>query len=245
MLARALPDVPLIVCASRYQAGRVAEARFGATVHLLDDGFQHIRLARDIDLLLVSSADLDEAVLPSGRLREPLDAARGADALLVPGTAEDAARVGGVLGVPTTFSLTPSRGTLRVLAPFANAPSSARGTRVIAVAGIARPVRFFDDLRVDGFDVVQSFAFRDHHWFTARDVQVACDAALALGAAGIVTTEKDAVRLEPLLERAASLGSLPWASVPYSVRVEPADAFRTWLLDRLAHVRRGASVGAM
>lgn len=242
MLARALPEVPLVVCASRYEAGRVAEARFGATVHLLDDGFQHIRLARDIDLLLVSGADLEEAVLPSGRLREPLDAARDADALLVPGSAADAARVGDVLGVTTTFSLTPSRGALRVLAPFTGGPASTRGTRVVAVAGIARPARFFDDLRVDGFDVAQSFAFRDHHWFTPHDVQVACDAALALGAAGIVTTEKDAVRLEPLLERAASLGSLPWACVPYSVRVEPADRFRTWLLGRLAHVRRSTSM---
>ena len=70
MLARALPGMPVLVSPDRYLAGRLAERRFGCTVHLLDDGFQHLQLARTIDLLLVSPGDLDERVLPSGRLRE-------------------------------------------------------------------------------------------------------------------------------------------------------------------------------
>ena len=67
MLARSLPGVPVLVARDRYLAGRLAERRFGCTVHLLDDGFQHLQLARDIDLLvIVSKADLDEPVLPCG-----------------------------------------------------------------------------------------------------------------------------------------------------------------------------------
>jgi tetraacyldisaccharide 4'-kinase len=90
MLARADLGVPVLVARERYWAGQVAASDFGCTLHLLDDGFQHVQLARDVDLLVVAGGDLDERVLPSGRLREPLEAARAADAVLVPGTDEDA-----------------------------------------------------------------------------------------------------------------------------------------------------------
>ena len=82
MLARALPGVPVLVGADRYLAGVLAERRFGCTVHLLDDGFQHFALERDVDLVIVSPEDVERPVtLPAGRLREPLDAARAADAV--------------------------------------------------------------------------------------------------------------------------------------------------------------------
>ena len=81
MLARSLLGVPVLVAPDRYLAGSLAERQFGCTVHLLDDGFQHMQLARDINLLVMSSDDLKESLLPAGRLREPLDAASSADAL--------------------------------------------------------------------------------------------------------------------------------------------------------------------
>ena len=92
MLARALPGVPVLVCPDRHLAGRVAERQFGCTVMLLDDGFQHLPLGREVDLLVMPASDLDDAVLPSGRLREPLDAASSADCILVPGSDEDVER---------------------------------------------------------------------------------------------------------------------------------------------------------
>ena len=82
MLARMLPGVPVLVGADRYLSGRFGEERLGVTVHLLDDGFQHVALFRDVDLLLADAADLTDRVLPAGRLREPLSAARAADAVL-------------------------------------------------------------------------------------------------------------------------------------------------------------------
>jgi len=69
MLARALPAIPVVVSADRYLAGRLAETRFGATVMMLDDAFQHVQLERTVDLLVVAREDLDERVLPSGRLQ--------------------------------------------------------------------------------------------------------------------------------------------------------------------------------
>jgi tetraacyldisaccharide 4'-kinase len=89
-LARTLPGVPVLVCPDRYLAGVLAERRFGASVVLLDDGFQHLELARDIDLLLVRPEDVRDELLPAGRLREPLGAARAADAIIVPGSFTEA-----------------------------------------------------------------------------------------------------------------------------------------------------------
>jgi len=107
MLARALAGVSVLVSEDRYLAGVVAEQQFGATVHVLDDGFQHLRLARAVDLLIVSEEDLvDARTLPGGRLREPLSAAAVADAMLVPGVdPETALQIGGRLGVAEAFGL--------------------------------------------------------------------------------------------------------------------------------------------
>ncbi len=163
MLAERLPGVPVLVAESRYLAGRLAERRFDVTVHVLDDGFQHHELARDLDLLVIGEEDLIDRPLPAGRLREPVSAAAAADAVLVPGGDEAAAeRVGRTLGVPAAFRVLGSLGrprTIRGGEPVVVPP----GARVFAVAGIAGPDRFFADLRAAGWEIVGNLTFRDHH----------------------------------------------------------------------------------
>jgi tetraacyldisaccharide-1-P 4'-kinase len=98
MLARALAGVGVFVSADRYLAGLLAERRFGATVHILDDGFQHFALERQADLLLVSDDDLDGGrTLPFGRLREPAGAAAAADAIIRTSAGASATAGGAVL----------------------------------------------------------------------------------------------------------------------------------------------------
>ena len=251
MLARALPGVPVLASSDRYLAGRLAERRFGCTVHLLDDGFQHVQLAREIDLLLVSRADLDERVLPSGRLREPLDVARSAGALLVNGTDEDASVVAGALGVADVFRVTPRYEQPRLVEPFGAPLPSGTGRRVVAVAGIARPERFFAALRAAGWEVARELVFRDHHWFTPRDLESMERAATDTQADLIITTEKDAVRLDFLVARTLS-GSRgepdkarptrALAYLPMQLVIEPAAPFAEWITERLraARLRRAA-----
>jgi tetraacyldisaccharide 4'-kinase len=222
MLARALPGTPVLVSSDRYLAGRLAEQRFASTVLILDDGFQHLRLARTVDMLLVSPADLDERVLPSGRLREGLDAARVADAVIVTGTGDDAARVSSTLGVPTAFRIETRFGALRPLGE-GEAPVPA-GARVVAVAGIARPERFFRAVREQGWNVVAELQYSDHHWYTPKDLAEINNVAQESRARAVVTTEKDAVRIG---EQAW------WAALPMQVSIEPAAEFRTWLRGRL------------
>jgi tetraacyldisaccharide 4'-kinase len=223
MLARALPGTPVLVSPDRYLAGRLAEQRFESTVLILDDGFQHLQLARTIDILLVSPADLDERVLPSGRLREGLDAARVADALIVSGTTDDAGRVSSALGVTTAFRVETTFGALRPLGE-GEAPVPA-GARVVAVAGIARPERFFHAVRAQGWTVVAELRYSDHHWYTPKDLAEINNVAQEARARAVVTTEKDAVRVG---EQAW------WAALPMQVAIEPADEFTTWLRERLA-----------
>lgn len=222
MLAQSLPGTPVLVSPDRYVAGRLAESRFGCTVHILDDGFQHLQLARTIDVLLVSPGDLEERVLPSGRLREGLDAARGAHALLVSGTTDDVSRVSSALNVPTAFRVDARFGSLRPLGE-GEAPAPA-GARVVAVAGIARPERFFRAVRDQGWNVVADLAFPDHHWYTTKDLASINNVAQETHARVVVTTEKDAVRVG---EQAW------WAALPMRVVIEPEDQFASWLRGRL------------
>jgi tetraacyldisaccharide 4'-kinase len=228
MLARALPGVPVLVGANRYLSGLLAERRFGATVHVLDDGFQHLGLARDVDLLLVDEEDLSDKLLPAGWLREPLASAPAADALLVSaGYTTATERIGRALGVPTVFRVTAALAPPRVIATGDSVvvPS---GARVFALAGIARPERFVSDLTAVGWQVVGSLIVRDHHQYSPRDIRRLAAAAKAAAAAVVLTTDKDAVRLG-----GCEIDGVPIAAVPLEVGVEPADAFRDWLLHKL------------
>jgi len=219
MLARALPGVPVLVCADRHLAGRLAEKRFDATVMLLDDGFQHLALGRNVDVLVMPASDLDDAVLPSGRLREPLDAASSADCVLVPGSLEDVSRVAATFDRMPVFRVTNHFGSLQGL--DASAPS---GTRVVAVAGIARPERFFTTLREQGFEIVRELRFPDHHWFSSDDLDRIRTIAKESSADLVVTTEKDAVRVSP---------QTGWSVLPMTAVIEPAEPFSSWLRERL------------
>ena len=246
MLAERLPGACVLVCADRYRAGRLAEERFDVTVHVLDDGFQHLSLDRDVDLVVIGAADADERrTLPAGRLRERPETADLADALLVEApSAEQAASVARGFGSGPVFRLARRLGTpVETQAPEpASAPEPAaaldaaagvpRGARVLAVAGIAHPGAFADDVRAAGYDVAALLRFADHHRFSARDVARIARRAAELAADVVLTTEKDMVRLRPLAPF-----DVPVASVPLRVEIEPAERFRSWLVDRLRAAR--------
>jgi tetraacyldisaccharide 4'-kinase len=225
MLARRLPGVPVIVSADRYRAGVMARDRLGANVLVLDDGFQHLRLARTVNLLLLSRTDAQQQVFPGGPLREPIDAAASADALLVADD-DDPATLGRAVGVNHTFSVFTTYQPLRSVAGFA--VTAGHPTRVITLAGIARPARFAASVRARGFTVLQELSYPDHHWYTPTDVKRVEEAARAAGAEAILTTEKDAVRLEPLVS-----GAMPMMFLPIDAQIEPGAAFQSWLLDRI------------
>jgi tetraacyldisaccharide 4'-kinase len=221
MLARALPGASVLVCADRYLAGRLAEHQFAATVHVLDDGFQHLQLDRDIDVVMIGREDLTHPVtLPSGRLREPLDTLVAADAVIA---ADDGVVVDSV-GVEAPFF--ESRRTV------SNGSAALEGARVFALAGIASPARFFDDLKALRWTVIGTRAFRDHYPYSRRDLDTLATQAAAAGADALVTTEKDLVRLLPYRPF-----RLPVHAVTLTMEPDPLPEFRQWLAGSLRAAR--------
>jgi tetraacyldisaccharide 4'-kinase len=175
--------VPVVVAADRCQAGVLAEQRFASQLHLLDDGFQHRRLHRDFDIVMLSASDLSDTLLPVGRLREPLSALRRAD-VIVP--ASDAIAPGWVAmqwRVRREMLLDPPR------------------LNAVAFCGLGRPQQFFNMLRSSGADLCATVAFRDHHRYTEAEIERLLKIKAKKRAQCFVTTEKDEINLGPLAGR--------------------------------------------
>jgi tetraacyldisaccharide 4'-kinase len=201
LIARRL-QAPVVVGEDRYEAGRFAEARFGPQIHLLDDGFQHRRLARDFDIVLVTPDDARDRLLTAGRLREPLRSLQRADAVVL--TSGASAELFPVAG-KTVWRVR------RGISPQSVPP------RPVAFCGIARPQNFLLQLRAAGINPAAEAFFQDHHAYTEKDVNDLLQLQRQTEAGGFVTTEKDAVNLGGYL---AALK--PQAVVP--VKMELADA---------------------
>jgi len=195
MLARALRGTVVAVGRRRDVVGRLVERRFGPRVHVLDDGYQHLRLSRDLDLLCLDAFDLDDRPLPAGRLREFPSSSARADLVLLSRAdelpPERLDRLEQTLGRDRTLRVARQvEGFFSLEGDERAAPSHA-----FLVSGIARPERFHADAtgRVDG--VVGTEVFADHHRFSPAEVAGIVARARAAGADAVVTTAKDAVRL--------------------------------------------------
>lgn len=198
--------VPIIVGEDRAAAGRFAEKTFAeaglrpahgdAWFHLLDDGFQHRRLARTFDIVLVNPEDLDDQLLPLGRLREPLTALVRADAIVIPETMSPERLAG--FGKP----IWRVRRTLEV--ETTNFPE-----RPIVICGIAKPERFINDLLRAGITPVADARFPDHHAYTVADVAHLRRLREQHESDGFLTTEKDAMNLRPHRARLEPLAAVP------------------------------------
>lgn len=184
LIARKL-GVPVVVGEDRYAAGTLAEEKFGPQLHLLDDGFQHRALAREFDIVLITGRDLDDSLLPVGRLREPLSSLARAAAVV----AMDDAAAGHIPGRPGQF-------VWRVLRGITVAET---GVACLAFCGIARPENFYAELRRAGIPLAGTRAFRDHHAYSEADARELLKLRRESGAAALITTEKDAVNLGELM----------------------------------------------
>ena len=221
MLARHVPGAIVCVSPERYLAGALAERQLGATIHVLDDGFQHVELARDVDVLVTTVGEIANGkVIPLGRLREPMDAAARAHVLVV-----SDATAGAASAEAWALGISQSCGALRTLGAPVGIGEQGSGIkeRVLAVAGIAHPDRFVTGLKDAGWNVVDAMVFRDHHRYTASDVAAIAAKASSVGADAVFTTDKDAVRLETAVE-AGLLTGVPVYRVPVTVTFDPPDA---------------------
>jgi len=218
-------QVPVYVAAQRYDAGVLAEAYHsqdsGPTlVHILDDAFQHRQLQRDINILLLNKEDLCDRMLPAGNLREPLSALNRADVIAIPESDSDLeAELQGLAWKRPVWRLRRVMHVPRV-----------DGT-VLAFCGIARPEQFFAGLEAAGLRVAMRISFRDHHHFAPHDLERLQHAARSAGAAALVTTAKDQVRLAQLVPPRP--GDLPLVTAGLTIEIVDELAALDWLWSRL------------
>ncbi|MFQ5847485.1 MAG: tetraacyldisaccharide 4'-kinase [Candidatus Methylomirabilales bacterium] len=207
LLARKLPGVPILMSADRVEGCQVAVRDFGAQVTVLDDGFQHLRVERDLDIVLLDGEDPFGCgfLLPRGLLREPVGGLRRADLCVmtragdprgpcdVPPRLRDIGR-GPLLDAVYTPTVLTDLKTKETVAE-----EDLRGQEVVAFSGIANPPGFARTLRSCGIFPADYLVFPDHHPYTTSDLAGIARRMEEVGATVALTTEKDAVRLEKLL----------------------------------------------
>ncbi len=216
--------IPVYVAPQRYHAGLLAEAAHlnaeKPAIHLLDDGFQHCQLARNINILLLNRQDWQDTLLPAGNLRDPLKAVHRASVIAIPADnpeLEPELRTWGWDGPVWRL-----RRTMKV--PSLSSP-------VAAFCGIARPEQFFSGLEDAGLSLAVRTAFRDHHRYYAHNLNRLAASARAAGTTTLITTEKDLVRLGKLADLLPK--SMPLVTARLRIEIEDHDTAINWLIDRL------------
>ena len=231
MLAKHLPNVPVLIGAQRAVTGRYAIEHFGAEVAILDDGYQHWQLERDMDILLVDAVNVfgNGYLLPRGTLREPLSHIDRADVCLM--TKVDQAAPGAIAHIWETFrsynqdglvleSIHQPRQFVRLsdwyedIAAGGVPVTEMEGKKVLAVSAIGNPASFEQTLADLGVEMVESMRYPDHHDYGERDMAEVLYRAETLGVEAIVITEKDAVKVPGDVVRAK------WRIPMYVISVE-------------------------
>ncbi|RII27566.1 MAG: tetraacyldisaccharide 4'-kinase [Geobacter sp.] len=204
LLAKTVAGLAVVIGADRYRAGIYALETLKPDIFILDDGFQHIRLQRDLNVLLVDSRHPfgNNFTLPAGLLREPVSAACRADVVVATRAASGRSIENPVPGKPfamaahTLVGMMPLEGG-GTLAPF----SRLKGMRVMAFSGIADPGSFFDALEREGVPLVATLAFPDHSTYGDEELAAICRLRDTSQSAILITTGKDAVKLAQFKER--------------------------------------------
>ena len=231
MLAKHLPNVPVLIGARRAVTGQYAIENFGAEVVILDDGFQHWQVIRDLDILLIDAVSVfgNGHLLPRGTLRESISHISRADVCLM--TKVDQAREGSCELIRETVQkynaaaqIVESIHEPRCLIPLADwsvdlagegvSVETLRGRKVMAVSAIGNPASFERTLSDLGAEIISSLRYPDHHDYTVAEMEDILRRAESFAAEMIVVTEKDAVKIPDEVARQA------WSIPIYVICVE-------------------------
>lgn len=205
-LAHKLLGKAMVVAdADRVAAARWASKEFGISAFVLDDGFQHRRAGRDVDIVCIDAADPfgGGQLVPAGRLRENIKGLRRADIAVIIGAGSDPAvrqqlaeRVTDIAPGVRVFYAAKVITSFRSITnePIHNIAATAR--KLFAFCGLAKPENFFESLRNTGIEVSGTQAFADHFRYTDSAIRSVEDGARNSGAEALITTAKDAVKLQ-------------------------------------------------
>ena len=202
LLAEQCPGVRVIVGEDRYSAGSVMERKAEIDVFVLDDGYQHLKLHRDLNLLLIDATHLGV----NSNFREPLQGTDRADAVIVTRSSQLEHRQFFIRVIekycrpktPIFFAdheISGFRSLFEIRTIISNSNLDSRS--VVALSGIGNPERFVYDLQKLGMRILKNFIYPDHHRYTQDELEFVMQGAKHLGAEAIISTEKDAVNISP------------------------------------------------
>ncbi len=205
LLATNLKGIAAVISdVNRVSAGEGAIKHLNAECFVLDDGFQHLRIARDLNIVTVDATNPwgGGNLLPYGRLREPLSSLRRADCIVITRAnqvekiqplLEELAQLTG--GRPMFRS---HMQTIRLASLMGSSPTEMKTQRSAAFCAVGNPHSFFDHLRREGLELLLEKVFPDHHTYTQKDIDSLIHAAVKAGAEELITTAKDGVKLQSL-----------------------------------------------
>jgi tetraacyldisaccharide 4'-kinase len=198
-LTRKFSNLIVVVDENRARGAQKA-VELGAEIILLDDGFQHCYLHRDLNLVVMTAEEIvnGDWLMPAGNRREPISSLKRADGLIITRCAsfEQFDQISGMMKMPGMIGLkTKLKSFKRTSTEDIVEAEKFVGKRIIAVSGIGSPKTFKSLLADTGMTVVKNFVFSDHHWFSDKDIRTIVKARKALSADFIITTEKDFMRL--------------------------------------------------
>ena len=224
LIARRCPRAVVAVGPDRYRLGHWVLERAQVDCIVLDDGFQHMGLHRDVNVLLLDATDMEglKQVLPAGRLREPMSAANRATAVVIT-RAEQATQVEKVMTrlrsavhrlPPTAQAVFRPAKIVSLTTDACHDPEWCRGKRALLICGVGHPASFRATAEGLGLRVLGAIVYPDHHRYSLHEIDMVREQAAGLKAEVVLTTEKDAGKIQPLLaERNGEL----WCAVRLSV----------------------------
>ena len=226
LMAKACQGIPVLVGKNRFINGQLALKRFGVKGLLLDDGYQYLPLHRDINILLIDStiAFGDYHLLPRGILREPLSHLRRANLFLINQAEKSTAyqplekKIHEIY--PSAHVFHSHYEPVSLVGPREEQEGldSLKGKKILALSGVAHPDSFSSLLRKCGMKIVGEAIFPDHHFYTPKDLSYIEEKAK--GADGVVTTEKDMVKLKML-----EIDRLPIRALRIEMQIREAEFF--------------------
>jgi tetraacyldisaccharide 4'-kinase len=231
LLATQLKGIAAVISdANRVAAGEDAIKHLRPDCFVLDDGFQHLRLVRDLDIVTIDATNPwgGGRLLPEGRLREPFSGLSRAGCVVIT-RVDQAGDVDSLRQRISNYSTCPvftSRMHTRALVPV-NESLETLAEPIGAFCGVGNPKSFFMKLRQEGYALVFERAMPDHHAYTQQDIDSIARAAKDAGAKSLITTAKDAVKLQP-----TNL-SLPCFSLDVEIAIDDAEEFFTLILSRV------------
>lgn len=202
LIAAGLKNIPVVVGADRYNSGMFAKDNFGADVFILDDGFQHLKLYRDINILLIDASNPagNEYMLPAGILREPLAGISRADCIIISRADEgDKSKAEKLVRsfnkkAPVFYSSLKVSGIMDAYGKT-HGTDYIKGKNLFLFSGIGNPGSFKRSVNENGGVIKGEIRFPDHYWYSTRDMERISGEAERLSAEAIITTEKDITRL--------------------------------------------------